>query len=56
MSNTTLWNNFKLAIKSCVHDSELQYAIESSMIRMGREAFISTGGSYQDIVGILGEL
>lgn len=56
MNNTTLWNNFKLAIKSCVHDSELQQAIESSMIRMGREAFISTGGSYQDIVGILGEL
>lgn len=56
MHNVELWNKFKLALRSCVSEPALQYTIEEAMVQMGLESFVSTGGSYQDIVGILGEL
>ena len=42
-------------VSSCVGGS-MEPWVRSAMITMGKESFISTGESYADIVGILGEL
>ena len=42
-------------VSSCVGGS-MEPWVRSAMITMGKESFISTGESYGDIVGILGEL
>lgn len=55
--NITMWNNFKFTIKSCTTDVRAKEAIEWVMNNeMGVGEFVSAGGSYNDIIGILGEL
>lgn len=51
-----MWEKFKKAIINLVNDGEAKAAIKWAMESMGIEAFVLTGGSYNDIVGILGEL
>jgi hypothetical protein len=56
LKDKDVWNKFKLVIKSTINNIEIKNTIEDVMNRMTVEAFVSTGGSYQDIIGILGEL
>jgi hypothetical protein len=57
IANVPLWKNFKLAITSCTSDprakSALNWVLDNEM-KVGE--FVSAGGSYNDIIGILGEL
>lgn len=50
-----IWKKFKEAVSSCVGTS-LKPHVKASMQHMGKKAFIDTGGSYADIIGVLGEL
>ena len=55
--NIPLWNNFKLMLTSCVSDARAKSALRWVLDNeMGVGEFVSTGGSYNDIIGILGEL
>lgn len=56
MNDDATWERFVDAVASCV-GGELQPSVKATMKHlMGRKAFIDTGGSDNDIVGILGEL
>jgi hypothetical protein len=54
--DTETWRKFKLVIKSLVSDNSIKATIGEVMEEMGVGAFVESGGSYNDIVGILGEL
>jgi hypothetical protein len=52
-----VWSNFKKYIIMQIKDSKIKEAARVVMEkRMGVEAFAESGGSYNDIIGILGEL
>lgn len=53
-TNIELWELFIKAVGRCAGKSK--NLIENTMREMGIGAFISSGGSYADIVGIFGEL
>ena len=50
-----IWHNFVQMVSSCV-DGKMSPWVKSAMFSMGKRAFITTGESYGDIVGVLGEV
>jgi hypothetical protein len=42
-------------VSSCV-DGIMAPWVKSAMLTMGKQAFVTTGESYGDIVGVLGEV
>lgn len=54
IQDQTLWQTFVTEVSNCA-GSFAPY-VKSSMLSMGKQAFIDTGASYSDIIGILGEL
>jgi hypothetical protein len=53
--NDELWEQFVEAVSSCTRSLKKETAWVMNNL-MKRDEFISTGGSYADIVGVLGEL
>lgn len=54
VQNQDLWQSFVTEVSNCA--GAFAPYVKSSMLSMGKQAFIDTGSSYGDIVGILGEL
>lgn len=52
-----MWNHFCKAVQKCVGgSSKIQYIVRQMMDYMGIDAFVDSGGSNNDILGIFGEL
>ena len=53
--NNAIWENFVREVSGCC-GNKLSSEVASAMKTMKREAFVESGGSSADIIGILGEL